>query len=129
MQAYVYGTRRELPGGFEEFVDRAQSAIVSIDMHQGHLADTPDCPCPAPRAREIVGPIDAFHDQARRRGVPIVHVRTVLRKGGVDDVRGGKAAWRLVFPLHVGAIPNADEHAIEGSRWTALRNPRRARTI
>lgn len=118
MQAWVYGERRELPGGFEAFADRASSAIVSIDMHEGHLADTPDCPCPAPRAREIVGPIDAFHDEARRLGVPVIHVRTVLRRGGVDDVQGGRAAWRLVFPLHVGDIPNADAHAIEGSRWT-----------
>ncbi len=120
MQAYVYGERRELPEGFEAFADRAASAIVSIDMHEGHLADTPDCPCPAPRAREIVAPIDAFHDEARRLGVPVIHVRTVLRRGGVDDVQGGRAAWRLVFPLHVGAIPNADEHAIEGSRWTSF---------
>ncbi len=120
MQAYVYGNRQQLPAGFEAFADRAGSAIVSIDMHEGHLADTPDCPCPAPRAREIVRPIDAFHDEARSLGVPVIHVRTVLRKGGVDDVRGGRAAWRLVFPLHVGAIPNADEHAIEGTRWTHL---------
>ena len=89
-------------------------------MHQGHLADTPDCPCPAPRAREIVAPIDRFHDEARALGVPVIHVKTVLRKGGEDDVRGIKSAWRLVFPLYVGDIPNADEHALEGSRWTEL---------
>jgi nicotinamidase-related amidase len=118
MQAYVYGEKRELPGGFEEFASRARTAVISIDMHQGHLADTPDCPCPAPRAREIVAPINAFHDRVRQLGVPIVHVRTVLRKGGHDDVNGLRAAWRLVFPLHVGDIPNADAHAIEGSRWT-----------
>lgn len=118
MEAYVYGEKRPLPAGFESFTDPSRTAIVSIDMHQGHLADTPDCPCPAPRARDIVAPIDAFHDAARRLGIPIIHVRTVLRKGGVDDVRGRKAAWRLVFPLHVGDIPNADEHAIEGTRWT-----------
>jgi nicotinamidase-related amidase len=118
MQAYVYGARKELPGGFETFFDRSRAAVVSIDMHQGHLADTPDCPCPAPRAREIVVPIDRFHAAARKLAVPVIHVRTVLRKGGVDDVKGVPAAWRLVFPLHVGPIPNADEHAIEGSRWT-----------
>jgi nicotinamidase-related amidase len=118
MQAYVYGKKRVLPAGFEEFAEREQTAIVSIDMHQGHLADTPDCPCPAPRARDIVEPINAFHDAARRLGVPIVHVRTVLRQGGVDDVQGVKAAWRLVFPLYVGDIANADAHAIQGSRWT-----------
>ena len=118
MQAYVYGDRRVLPDGFDLYADAAKSAVVSIDMHRGHLADTPDCPCPAPRAREIVEPIDAFHDEARGLGVPIVHIRTVLRKGGVDDVNGLRAAWRDVFPLYVGAIPNADEHAIVGSRWT-----------
>jgi biuret amidohydrolase len=118
MQAYVYGEKRHLPPGFEEFADHARTAVISIDMHQGHLADTPDCPCPAPRARDIVKPIDAFHEKVRPLGVPVIHVRTVLRKSGVDDVRGGRAAWRLVFPLFVGDIPNADAHAIEGSRWT-----------
>lgn len=116
--AYVYGEKRELPNGFEDFFEAARTAIISIDMHQGHLADTPDCPCPAPRAREIVAPIDAFHEQVRGIGVPIIHVRSVLRKGGIDDARGGRAAWRRVFPLHVGPIPNSEEHAIEGSRWT-----------
>jgi nicotinamidase-related amidase len=118
VEAYVYGERRVLPPGFEGFMARADSAVLSIDMHQGHLADTPDCPCPAPRAREIVTPIDAFHDRVRALGVPIIHIRTGLRPGGVDDVKGGYAAWRLVFPLHIGPIPNADEHAIEGTRWT-----------
>ena len=56
----------------------------------------------------------------RALGIPIIHVKTVLRKGGVDDVKGIPSAWRLTFPLYVGDIPNADEHAIEGSRWTEL---------
>lgn len=118
MEAYVYGERKKLPTGFEEFADRSRTAVVSVDMHQGHLSASPDCPCPAPRAREIVDPIDEFHDQARALDIPVIHVRTVLRKGGVDDVEGFKSAWRLVFPLFVGEIPNSDEHAIEGSRWT-----------
>ena len=120
MKAYVYGEKRDLPGGFETFADRAHTAIVSIDMHEGHLADTPDCPCPAPRARDIVEPINAFHEQARALGVPVIHVTTKLRKGGVDDVKGIPSAWRLTFPLYVGEIPNANEHAIEGSRWTEI---------
>ena len=107
----------------------ARSAVVSIDMHQGHLADTPDCPCPAPRAREIVGadrPLS--REGARAIGVPVIHVRSVLRRGGVDDVNGLPAAWRKVFPLHVGAIPNADEHAIEGTRWNEFETRGRSRT-
>jgi biuret amidohydrolase len=118
MYAYVYGKKRTLPEGFDEFFDLRRTAVVSIDMHRGHLDDSPDCPCPAPRAREIVGPIDRFHDACRRIGVPIIHVETRLRRGGVDDVKGNVAAWRKVFPLYVGPIPNAAAHALEGSKWT-----------
>jgi len=121
MEAYVYGTKRSLPSAdpdFATFVDVAATAIVSIDMHEGHLADSPDCPCPAPRAREIVAPINDFHRAARKLGVPIIHVRTVLRADGSDDVKGIKSAWRITFPLHVGPIPNSDQHALAGSRWT-----------
>lgn len=120
MKAYVYGTRRDLPDGFDDYLDPARSVVISIDMHRGHLEDDPDCPCPAPRAREIVAPIDDFHRRARVAGVRIIHVRSVLRRGGVDDIAGIPSAWRRVFPLHVGPIPNADAHAIEGSRWTEL---------
>jgi biuret amidohydrolase len=118
MDGYVYGTRRPLPDQFADYADRARSAIVSIDMHAGHLSEDPDCPCPAPRMREIVAPIDAFHAAARALGVPVIHVRSTLRKGGVDDVQGTPSAWRRTFPLLVGPIPNADHHAIEGTRWT-----------
>ena len=92
MRSYLYGERRELPADFAEFGDARHSAVISIDMHDGHLADSPDCPCPAPRAREIVAPIDRFHDRARAMRVPVIHVRTVLRKGGIDDVNCLKSA-------------------------------------
>ena len=118
MYAYVYGEKRTLPEGFDEFFDVRRTAVVSIDMHRGHLEDSPDCPCPAPRAREIVEPIDRFHDACRRIGVPVIHVETTLRRGGVDDVKGNVAAWRKVFPLYLGPIPNAEAHALEGSKWT-----------
>ncbi len=118
MDAFVYGNRRSLPESFAEFLAVAHTAIVSIDLHQGHLADTPDCPCPAPRAREIVAPVNRFHAAARALAVPVIHVKSVLRRDGSDDVNGVKSAWRFVFPLHVGAIPNADQHALQGSRWT-----------
>jgi biuret amidohydrolase len=118
MDIYVYGRRRELPAGFDEFTSLQRTAVICIDLHEGHLADDPECPCPAPRAREIVQKVDAFHRSARELGVPVIHVRSELRKNGVDDVHGIKSAWRMVFPLHVGPIPNSDAHALEGSRWT-----------
>jgi nicotinamidase-related amidase len=118
MDAFVYGERRSLPAGLEEFTAVADTAIISIDLHQGHLADTPDCPCPAPRARQVVEGVNSFHAAARALGVPVIHVKSVVRVDGSDDVNGIKSAWRYVFPLYVGPIPNSDQHAIEGSRWT-----------
>lgn len=119
MYAYFNGERKDLPAGeFDDYLDISLTAVVSIDMHRGHLEDSPDCPCPAPRAREIVEPINRFHRQCRALSVPIIHVKTVLRRGGVDDVKGNPAAWRRVFPMTVGPIPGADDHAIEGTRWT-----------
>jgi nicotinamidase-related amidase len=118
MDIYVYGRRRELPAGFDEFTSLQRTAVICIDLHEGHLADDPECPCPAPRAREIVQEVDAFHRSARALRIPVIHVRSELRKNGVDDVAGIKSAWRMVFPLHVGPIPNSDAHALEGSKWT-----------
>lgn len=120
MRIHVYGEPREIEDGFDDHLDPARTAIVSIDMHRGHLDPSPDCPCPAPRAREIVAPIDAFHAAARAVGVPVIHVRSVLRRGGADDLKGISAAWRRTFPLHVGPIPGSDGHAIEGTPWTEL---------
>lgn len=118
MQGYSYGTKRTLPEAFVAFTARADTVAISIDLHEGHLSADPDCPCPAPRAREIVDGVDAFHAAARALGVPVIHVRSALRPGGVDDVGGIPSAWRMTFPLHVGPIPNADADAIAGSRWT-----------
>jgi biuret amidohydrolase len=114
----VYGKPRELPAGFEDYLDPRKTAVLSIDLHRGHLDESEDCPCPAPRARDLVEPVNAFHRSARALGVPIVHVKSVLRAGGEDDLRGIPAAWRRTFPMHVGPIPNADAHALEGSVWT-----------
>ena len=118
MRIHVYGKPHEITTGFDDYLDPSKTAVVSIDMHRGHLDPSPDCPCPAPRARDVVAPIDAFHDLVRSFGIPIIHVRSVLRRGGADDLNGISAAWRRTFPLHVGPIPNSDAHAIEGSRWT-----------
>jgi hypothetical protein len=61
MKAWVYNEERELDTAqFADYLNPATTAVVSIDMHRGHLDDSPDCPCPAPRARDVVAPIDSF---------------------------------------------------------------------
>src|SRR5271166_4796039 len=99
MRAYIDGAPRSLGAEFTSYFDAKKTAIVSIDLHRGHLDESPDCPCPAPRAREVVAPVNEFHRVTRTASIPVIHVRSVLRKGGVDDVNGLKSAWRLVFPL------------------------------
>jgi nicotinamidase-related amidase len=118
---YVNGERRELDpqGLFADFLDPAHTAVISIDMHAGHLSEREDCPCPAPRGREIIKGIDAFHAEARALGIPVIHVRSELRVSGRDDVGGSSSsAWRLTFPQFAGPIPGADQHALAGSEWT-----------
>jgi nicotinamidase-related amidase len=93
---------------------------VSIDMHRGHLDDSPDCPCPSPRGREIIKAIDVFHRRSRHLGVPVIHVKTGLRPSGVDDIKGFVANWRLTFPVTVGPIPGIEMNGLQGTRWTEL---------
>jgi nicotinamidase-related amidase len=117
----VHGRTLEVDrdGGFRDWLDPATAAVISIDMHQGHLSEDPDCPCPAPRGRAVIQPIDAFHREARALGVPVIHVRSEVRASGVDDLGGlAPSAWRQTFPQHVGEIPGASDHAVAGSRWT-----------
>ncbi|RIJ55460.1 cysteine hydrolase [Clavibacter phaseoli] len=117
----VHGAALEIApdGEFGAWLDPATTAVISIDMHQGHLSEDPECPCPAPRGRQVIAPIDAFHRDARALGVPIIHVRSELRASGVDDLGGtSPSAWRRTFPQHVGEIPGASDHALAGSRWT-----------
>lgn len=123
MQSYVRGVKRPLPDleGFAAYLDPSTTAIVSIDMHEGHLSESPDAPCPSPRGREIVAPIDAFHRAAREAGVPVIHVRSEVRPSGVDDIRGVPAAWRLLSQGRGEGSPLIDQHAIAGSPWTAFR--------
>jgi nicotinamidase-related amidase len=89
MRTFVYEQARDIDARqFADYLDPRSTGVISIDMHRGHLDDSPDCPCPAPRARELIAPLDAFHDEARALGVRIVHVKSVLRADGSDDLGG-----------------------------------------
>ncbi len=112
MLAHVYGTPRDVQG-FEDHFIPERTAILSLGMTLGHLDEPAVSTCPAPRGLDIVPAIDAFHVRARALSIPVVHVRTVLRPQGVE----AKHAWTRVMPLVVGAIPNIEKNALEGSRW------------
>lgn len=120
LRAIVDGFERGIPDDpFADWICLEDTAVLSIDMHLGHLSDDPMCPCPAPRGREIIGPVDVFHRQARALGVPIIHVRSVLRATGEDDLKGNApAAWRSLVSLYADPLPGKNQHALEDSKWT-----------
>src|SRR5439155_24793106 len=118
MEAYSFVQCKFIPPDFVEWLNPRVTAAVSFDMHCGHVAESPVFPSPASPCLEIVEPINAFHRICRRQGVPVIHVKTVLRASGVDDTKGYRSAWRLTFPMTVGPIPNADTHGLQGTRWT-----------
>ena len=120
MKAYFDSIEKEVPEQLQQvFLNRRDTAVITIDMHDGHLSTDPDCPCPSPRGREIIEPLNHFMNEARALGLPIIHVRSTLRKGGTDE-KLFPSAWRMVFPVTVGEIPNIAEHAIEGTRWNRM---------
>ena len=120
MKAYFDSIEKEVPEGLREvFLDRHDTAVITIDMHDGHLSTDPDCPCPSPRGREIIEPLNHFMDEARALGLPVIHVRSTLRRDGADE-KLFPSAWRMVFPVTVGEIPNIAEHALEGTRWNRM---------
>jgi nicotinamidase-related amidase len=118
VHAYLRGDQRLVTAEFDDYFDPSATAILSIDMHRSHLEDPVACPCPGPRGLEAIEPTDRFHRAARALGIPIVHVRTYLRRGGVDDARGARAAWRRILRWSGEAGPLLDEHVVEGTRWT-----------
>lgn len=86
MQAYFDNVRKEVPENIHDiFLEKEGTAVITIDMHEGHLSEDPDCPCPSPRGRQIIKPLNEFMDKCRKLDIPIIHVRSVLRKGGVDE--------------------------------------------
>ena len=116
MKAYFNNVQKEVPQQLQEvFLDPKDTAVITIDMHDGHLSEDPACPCPSPRGREIVEPLNNFMAECRKLGLPIIHVRSTLRRDGADE-KLYPSAWRMVFPMTVGEIPNIAEHALEGTR-------------
>lgn len=117
MKSYIDGIKKEMSQElFDLFINVDATAIITIDMHDGHLSTDPECPCPSLRGRDIIDSLNHFMEQGRRLNIPIINVRSILRKDGADE-KLYPSAWRFTFPLSVGEIPNIAEHAKEGTRW------------
>jgi nicotinamidase-related amidase len=121
------GTRKALPDGdeaLERWLEPGDSAVVSIDMHRGHIGPETVLPLPAIRARDRIAEHDAFHAAAREIGVPVIHVQHWQRHGGLDDLNSRapnrRANWRVLLDLNDGATPLTDELNWEDTKWVDL---------
>lgn len=121
MQCYFLKKKRDMPEVFSEWMDPAQSAVISIDMHRGHLGDETNVTCPAPRGKAIIERHNWFCRVARRCGVPVIHVQLWLRADGIDDVNGiSPSNWRFLYEAYIGPNENQKNHSLEGTPWLDL---------
>lgn len=74
MKAYFDNVRKDVPENIHDiFLEKEGTAVITIDMHEGHLSTDPDCPCPSPRGRQIIEPLNKFMEEARALNIPIIH--------------------------------------------------------
>ena len=119
MKNYFDGSWRELTDNrlCAMYLDPSRTAVMTLDMHRGHLDTSPDCPAPSKRGTEIIELINQFTNACRARKIPVIHVRSVLRKDGSDDINGNISAWRILSALRNTQTADTSEHAIENSKW------------
>jgi nicotinamidase-related amidase len=106
-----------------------ETAIVTIDMHRGHLdmevatmAAKPD------DARRVIASAKELLDVARSRGVPIIHVKLVFRKiAGIGSEGMTQPFWHALHDmvseedrLTPGRRSTVDGHNIMGAPGTEL---------
>jgi nicotinamidase-related amidase len=105
-------------------IDPGKTAIVTVDMHRGHL-DPVEATLPAPveESRRVCQHAHDLLTFARARRIPIVHVIAVFREAEVDKINPRIGAARVV--LSKGAPKTEAQrrgvlHNLKGSIQTEL---------
>ena len=98
-------------------LDRPRPAVVTIDLHRGHLDPAvATLPLPAERAAAVVAANRAFLQRVRGHGVPVVHVITEYRNDG--EILSNPF-WRAIAGSASTRGRQAG-HNLEGTPGTAL---------
>jgi biuret amidohydrolase len=99
-------------------LDTTTTAVVSIDMHRGHLDPAvATMPLPAERCEPLLERTRALFEAVRLVGVPIVHVVTTYR----DEAEISSSPIWLVKSKDASATRrNALRHNLEGGPGTEL---------
>lgn len=113
----------------ELVLDPAKTAVLTVDMHRGHLdMDVATMPATAEDAERVIANARAVLDVARVRGVPVIHVVLVYRRlPGIGSEGMVSPFWRAMHAaqgaedrLTPGRKSTVREHNIEGSRGTEI---------
>ncbi len=110
-------------------IDRERTAIITIDMHRGHLDPAvATMPCKPEDCQRVIATAERCLDFARAKGMPIIHVRLVYRR--IPDL-GSEAMvnpfWRALHQIREeedrltpGRRSTVREHNIMGSPGTEI---------
>jgi nicotinamidase-related amidase len=118
-----------IAGLYRELVlDSRQTAIVTIDMHRGHLdMDVATMPAKPEDAKRVIANARVALDFARGQGMPIVHVVLVNRRvPGLGYEGMVSPFWRAMHAQaeHDRLVPGrrsvVREHNVEGSPGTQI---------
>jgi biuret amidohydrolase len=106
-----------------------ETAIVTIDMHRGHLDPTVATMAAKPDdAKRVIAAAKELLDFARTSGIPVVHVKLVYRKiPGIGSEGMTQPFWRALHDmvseedrLTPGRRSTVDGHNLVGSPGTEL---------
>ena len=98
-------------------LDRPRPAVVTIDLHRGHLDPAvATLPLPPEQAASVVAANRAFLQRVRAHGVPVIHVITEYRD---DDEILSNPFWRAIAGSASTRGRQAG-HNLEGTPGTAL---------
>ena len=123
--------RSSLIGGLYEklVLDQDQTAVVTIDMHRGHLdMEVATMPAQPEDAKRVIANARAVLDFSRKRKLPIIHVVLVYRKiPGLGSEGMASPFWKALHAaqgaldrLTPGRPSTVREHNIEGSPGTQI---------
>lgn len=117
-------------GLYKELVlEPAQTAVLTIDMHRGHLdMEVATMPAKPEDAKRVIANARTALEFARSHGVPVIHVVLVYRRlPGIGSEGMVSPFWRALHAaqgaedrLTPGRKSTVREHNIEGSPGTEI---------